>query len=124
MDQPTDLSALANELLTEAATSTAHRAAHTLVGGAESVLRQTMIALTAGAALDEHESPGEATLQVLVGSVSLRSAGEAIEISSGQHAPIPNARHSLAAVEDSAVLLTTGVGSTRGTVTHRPPASS
>ena len=43
----------------------------TVCGGHEHVLRQTLIALRAGSHLDEHASPGEATLQVLHGRVSL-----------------------------------------------------
>jgi quercetin dioxygenase-like cupin family protein len=34
-------------------------------GGREHVLRQTLIALAAGHQLDEHDSPGEATVHVL-----------------------------------------------------------
>ena len=42
-----------------------------MYGGHEHVLRQTLIALTAGQKLDEHENPGEATVHVLHGRVRL-----------------------------------------------------
>ena len=54
-------------LLDEARAHSAHRAARTLCGGTGHVLRQTAIALLAGSTLSDHENPGEATLQVLVG---------------------------------------------------------
>ena len=44
-------------------------------GRHEHALRQTVLALTAGSSLDEHENPGEATVQVLRGRVRL-TAGE------------------------------------------------
>ena len=59
------LDALARVLMNSAATAPAGRAAETIYGGHEHVLRQTLIALTAGAVLSEHENPGEATVQVL-----------------------------------------------------------
>jgi quercetin dioxygenase-like cupin family protein len=65
------LEARAHVLMKSAATAPAGRAAETVYGGHEHVLRQTLIALTAGAALSEHENPGEATVQVLGGRVRL-----------------------------------------------------
>lgn len=90
---------------------TAHRAASgraskTVYGGHEHVLRQTVVALVAGRELAEHENPGEATVHVLQGRVLL-SAGEVDwNGSPGDLLVVPSARHSLAAVEDSIVLLT------------------
>jgi quercetin dioxygenase-like cupin family protein len=107
MDAPTTLSATAAELLDTAREhGSSGRAAHTLTGGADRMLRQTLIGLTAGAALDEHESPGAATLQVLSGRVVLRAGTDETELSAGMHVGIPDSRHSLAALEDSAILLT------------------
>jgi hypothetical protein len=37
--------------------------AQTVYGGHAKTLRQTLIALTAGQRLDEHENPGEATFR-------------------------------------------------------------
>ena len=68
------LTALAREHLEAARAVSSGRSAHTVYGGHEHSLRQTLIALTAGSELDEHESPGESTLQVLLGRVRLTNA--------------------------------------------------
>jgi quercetin dioxygenase-like cupin family protein len=70
------------------------------------VLRQTVIALHGGRQLDEHPSPGEATLYVLAGRVLLESEGTSWSGWTGDLLIIPNANHTLKALEDSAVLLT------------------
>ena len=59
----------------ERARAAAHgRSAHTLHGGHDRVLRQTVIALRAGETLHEHDSSRDATLQVLAGRVRLTAA--------------------------------------------------
>ena len=68
------LTALARQHLATARAASSGRSAHTIYGGHEHVLRQTLLALTAGSSLDEHESPGEATLQVLQGRVRLTNS--------------------------------------------------
>lgn len=68
-----DLVQLADEQAAKAAASAHGRSAHLLVH--DGVLRQTVIALTAGTALDEHNAPSAASLQVLRGRVSLTIAG-------------------------------------------------
>ncbi|WP_280475480.1 cupin domain-containing protein [Nocardia farcinica] len=98
--------AMARELLARAVSSSAHRAADTVYGGHEHRLRQTVVALAAGAELGEHENPGEATLLVLRGRVRLRSAEASWEGRHGDLLVVPPARHSLEAIEDSAILLT------------------
>lgn len=103
------LTELVAELREQASHSRSGRAAQTVYGGHEHGLRQTVIALAAGHELAEHESPGEATLQVLAGRVRLTAGKDAWEGSSGGFVPIPPARHALAALEDSAVLLTVRV---------------
>ncbi|GAS86612.1 cupin domain-containing protein [Mycolicibacterium brisbanense] len=100
------LTALARQQLTTARSSSSGRSAHTVYGGHEHALRQTLIALTAGSALDEHESPGEATLQVIEGRVSLGNSEASWEGSPGDHIVVPRSRHSLRALQDSVVLLT------------------
>jgi quercetin dioxygenase-like cupin family protein len=70
------LTELADEQLAVARTAGSGRSAHTVHGGHEHALRQTLIALTAGSRLAEHNSPGEATLQVLRGRVRLTTAAE------------------------------------------------
>ncbi|MBF6150182.1 cupin domain-containing protein [Nocardia nova] len=98
--------AVARELLQRAGAVSAGRAAETMFGGHEHRLRQTVVALVAGAELAEHDNAGEATLLVLRGRVRLRSADTSWEGRHGDLLVVPQARHSLEAIEDSAVLLT------------------
>ena len=100
------LTALAREHLEAARAASSGRSSHTVYGGHEHSLRQTLITLTAGTDLDDHESPGEATLQVLVGRVRLTGADAGWDGTPGDHIVIPSSRHGLHALEDSAVLLT------------------
>lgn len=65
------LTALVRQQLDLAQNSSSGRSAHTVYGGHEHVLRQTLIALVAGQKLDDHENPGEATVHVLHGHVVL-----------------------------------------------------
>ena len=65
-----------------------------------------MIGMVAGARLAEHENPGEATVLVLHGRVRLSAADQAWEAARGDLLIVPKNRHSLEALEDSAVLLT------------------
>ncbi|MGW2650152.1 cupin domain-containing protein [Streptomyces sp. NPDC001393] len=104
--QKLSLDAKAREHLEQATTSSAGRSAETLYGGHEHTLRQTLLALRAGTELTEHENPGEATVLVLRGRVTLRSGEDSWEGMTGDLLIVPPARHSLQAVEDSAVLLT------------------
>ena len=106
--QKTSLTALVRHHLELASVSSSGRSAHTVYGGHEHVLRQTLIALTAGGHLDEHESPGEATLQVLHGRVTLVAGDDRWNGSPGDLLVIPGMRHALEAVEDSVVLLSVG----------------
>jgi quercetin dioxygenase-like cupin family protein len=110
--QKLSLDALARELLsraTDSGTSGAtggSRASQTVVGGHEKALRQTVIALAKDAALAEHASPGEATLYVLRGRVTLTAGTESWEGREGDMLIIPDVPHSLTAMAHSAVLLT------------------
>jgi len=104
--QKASLTALAREQLKVARDASSGRSARTVFGGHEHVLRQTVIALAAGHGLDEHVNPGEATVFVLAGRVRLTSGEAAWEGSPGDLLTVPDAPHSLDAVEDSAVLLT------------------
>jgi len=104
--QKFSLEALSRELLERAVAVGGGHTADTVVGGHERVLRQTVIAMLEGAVLAEHENPGEATVHVLRGRVRL-SAGElSWEGRPGDLLVVPDARHSLEALEASAVLLT------------------
>ena len=103
------LTALTREQLELARTATSGRSARTVYGGHEHTLRQTVIALAKGQVLDEHENPGEATIYVLHGRVSLIAGDTAWRGATGHFMVVPDSRHSLEAEEDSAVLLTTAV---------------
>jgi quercetin dioxygenase-like cupin family protein len=100
------LTALAREHLETARAASSGRSAHTVYGGHEHSLRQTLIALAAGRGLDEHEAPEEATLQVLLGRVRLSDGTSHWEGSAGDLIVVPHARHAVEALEDSAVVLT------------------
>ena len=107
-DGPTDLHALADELLGTATSEHAGRAGRTLTHPVDG-LRQTVIALRADAELGEHESPGAATVLVLRGRVRLVAGEVSVSLAAHQIAPVPNRRHSLHADEDSVVLLSVAV---------------
>ena len=104
--ESTALSDLSDQLLATAHAEHSGRAATTLHGGRHHALRQTVIALTAGSKLSDHESPGEATLQVLRGAVRLTADSEEWSGGPGDLVVIPPERHGLTADEDSVVLLT------------------
>ncbi|MEU6641879.1 cupin domain-containing protein [Saccharomonospora sp. NPDC046836] len=104
--QKFSLDALARELLKRAACSPQGRSSETVHGGHEHALRQTVVALTAGHTLAEHDSPGDATLFVLRGRVRLHAGDVSWDGIHGDLLVIPPARHSLDALEDAAVLLT------------------
>ncbi|MER5497650.1 MULTISPECIES: cupin [unclassified Streptomyces] len=99
-----DLNALADEHLAAARDSAHGRSAHRLLH--EGPLRQTVISLTAGSALDEHNAPAAASLQVLRGRVRLTAPSGDAELGAGALHPIPQERHGLLALEDAVVLLT------------------
>jgi quercetin dioxygenase-like cupin family protein len=64
-----------------AAGAAAGRTAHTVFGGHEKVLRQTLIAMIGGAELSDHENPGEATVLVVQGRVRMSLGKAAAETS-------------------------------------------
>jgi quercetin dioxygenase-like cupin family protein len=100
------LSTLGDEQVAAATAATAGRSAKSIYGGSGRVLRQTVLALASGHGLDDHESPGEATLLVLRGRIRLGSTTQAIEAAAGDYLVIPEERHNVAALEDSVLLLT------------------
>ncbi|SDO37312.1 hypothetical protein SAMN04515671_0734 [Nakamurella panacisegetis] len=103
--QKLSLQATAREQLSAAGASSNGRSARTVYGGHEHVLRQTVIALTAGNSLAEHDNPGDATILVLSGRVRLTAGTVDWEGREGDLLLIPRARHSLLAIEDATVLL-------------------
>lgn len=105
MAAPIDVHALAGELLQKATGDSAGRAASTLPHPVDG-LRQTLIALTDGAVMHEHESPGAASLMVVRGRVRITAGDDGVEVGPHQITPVPDRRHSLRAAEQSVVLLT------------------
>lgn len=105
MSSPVSLRAMADELIDQASSNHAHRAARTIVGGRDLTMRQTLIAIAAGSDLAEHESPVEGTLFVLTGRVELRAGADSWVLAEGDLLQIPPVRHSVHALETSAFLL-------------------
>lgn len=104
--EKSSLTALARQLLGKATSSSSGRSAQTVFGGHEKALCQTVIAIAAGRLLDDHENPGEATVHVLSGRVRLSTGADSWEGSPGDLLNVPTTRHSVEALEDSAILLT------------------
>jgi quercetin dioxygenase-like cupin family protein len=104
--QKVSLDALARQQVQLAAAAGGGHTADTVYGGHEKVLRQTVIGMSQGARLAEHENPGEATVLVLQGRVRMLAGSQSWEARTGDLLFVPDARHSLEALEDSAVLLT------------------
>lgn len=104
--QKLSLDALSRQLIDQAAGAAGGRAAQTVLGGHERVLRQTLIAMVKDTTLAEHASPGEASVHVLRGRVVLAADGETWEGRDGDLLIVPDAAHSLQALQDSAILLT------------------
>jgi quercetin dioxygenase-like cupin family protein len=104
--QKTSLTALARTEMQSALRASSGRSAKTIYGGHEHRLRQTLIAIKAGEMLAEHENPGEATVQVVQGRILLTSGEEEWSGWTGDLIIVPDAPHSVTAVEDSSILLT------------------
>lgn len=100
------LTALAREQLDLARRTSNGRSAKTVYGGHAHLLRQTVIALLAGQQLDEHQSPGEATVHVLNGRVRLAAGDVSWDGTAGDLLVVPDTRHTLQALTDATVLLT------------------
>jgi quercetin dioxygenase-like cupin family protein len=100
------LTALADGLLSHALSASSRRGARTVDGGRPRLLYQTVIALARGQRLDEHNDPGEATVQVLRGRVRVTSGDDTTDGLPGQLLIVPGARHTVTALEDAVLLLT------------------
>lgn len=104
--QKTSLTALARAELISARVASSGRSAKTVYGGHEHLLRQTLIALRADESLAEHVNPGEATVQVLHGRIVLAAGDASWSGWTGDLIIVPDAPHSVTAIEDSTILLT------------------
>ncbi|MFE9552210.1 LuxR family transcriptional regulator [Streptomyces sp. NPDC006703] len=100
------LEAIARAQLTAARDAASGRSASTVIGGHERVLRQTVMALTAGSTHGEHGIGGEATVQVWSGRIRLVAGADTWEGRDGDLIVVPAAAHTVEALEDSAFLLT------------------
>lgn len=90
------------------------RSVHPVHGSAGSSLRQVLVSFAAGGTLPEHDRPGDATLHVLRGRVRFTTAaGGAWEGGPGELLAIPDERHAVTALDDSAVLITIAASSAR-----------
>lgn len=105
MQDTQDLTALVEEHLDRARTDDHGRSAQLIVH--DGALRQSVIALISGSALDEHVTPPAASLQVLRGKVrwTTEDSGDHA-LAAGELWAVPKERHGLLALEDSVVLLT------------------
>ncbi|MGC2939689.1 MULTISPECIES: cupin domain-containing protein [unclassified Brevibacterium] len=99
-----NIESLSTELLEKARGSRSGRAAKGVFTG--TYLRQAVLTLAAGAELADHDSPPEATLQVLKGDVRLAADDESWELTEGDLIAIPPQRHSVTALSDAAFMLT------------------
>lgn len=104
--QKLSLDAVAREAGHRAAEASSGRAATTVYGGHEKRLRQTVIAVRAGARLAEHVNPGDATLLVINGRLRLWSGETSWEGRAGDLLIVPDAPHWVEALTDTAFLLT------------------
>jgi len=102
------LDRVAAEHLAAAQSSPNGRSAELLVH--DGVLRQSVLALTAGTQLAEHNSPHAASLQVLVGTVAVTGIEASAPLRAGELTVLTHQRHAVTAVEDAVFLLTTVTG--------------
>ncbi|MFH0412273.1 cupin [Corynebacterium sp. L4756] len=101
-----NLDSLIDELMEKAASVSSGRATHPFRAVPGGSLTQVLLILKEGKELSEHENPGQALLHVLRGRVKLTAAEDSLELGANDHAVVPQQRHGLTALEDSAVLLT------------------
>src|SRR5690606_24822802 len=107
---------LIEEQLELAREASSGRSAITIMGDHTRDLRQTLIAIAAGSRLHDHDSPGEATLHVLLGEASFDiEGGRSIPIAAGGYMRIPPERHGVEAITDCAMLLTVATRGERTT---------
>ncbi len=106
------LGVLGEKLLAEAQAASSGRYGVTIHGGHVHSLRQTLIGIAAGHALDEHENTREVTLQLIRGRARVEAGSDAAELVAGDYVVIPLEWDSFEALEDTVVLLTAAVQGT------------
>lgn len=109
---PHDLAAVATTILRTALDSEHGRHAELLV--LDGHLRQSVIGLTSGSRLSEHNAPPAATIQVLQGSIEVTTDSGSHRLAEGQLDQLTKERHGVLALEDSVFLLTTVTGVEEG----------
>lgn len=97
------LDVLAEQLLSEAAVSSAGRAARAVA--VLPGLRATLIALDAGQELAEHQAPGAALLECLAGRARLATPEREWPLNRRTLVPVPPERHRLIADTPAVVML-------------------
>jgi quercetin dioxygenase-like cupin family protein len=107
------LTALADGLLRQSLNASSGRNMRTVNGGRPHLLHQAVIALAHGQELDEHDNPGEVTVQVLRGRVRVIAGDDTIDGSPGQLLIVPRAPYTVTALEDAVLLLTVAKPTTR-----------
>ena len=103
------LGALGENLLVEARSASSGRCAVTIHGGHVNSLRQTVIGLAAGHALDAHENTGEITLQMIRGRAQVVTASGDAHVVAGDYVVVPQTWDSFEALDDTVVLLSATV---------------
>ncbi|WP_431840998.1 LuxR family transcriptional regulator [Calidifontibacter indicus] len=101
-----NLDELIEQQRSKAAASRDGRSAVSIFGGGGKQLGQVLLTLTAGGCLPDHQNPGDATVQVLEGEVTLSSQQGEARLAARDYAVVPHATHRLDAHVDSVVLLT------------------
>jgi quercetin dioxygenase-like cupin family protein len=102
-----DLTREAEQLRGEAAYQRGDRNAKTLLK--DPPLRLVLTVLKAGARMDSHQTEGPVTVHALSGRLRLAVEGEPVELAPGQVLALDaDIRHDVAALEESALLLTIG----------------
>lgn len=104
--QTISIPALAAEELLRAETAHTGRSTGPIFGAADKAMHQLLIAMKKGSSMREHDNPGEVTLYVVTGHLQLSSNGELTSASAGDLLVVPQARHNVEALEDSAFLMT------------------
>ncbi|WP_405431355.1 LuxR family transcriptional regulator [Micromonospora sp. NBC_00617] len=100
------LTAIADGLLSHELGASSRLGMRIVDGGRLRPLRQTVIALTRGEELDEHEYRANATVQVLRGRVRVTVGDDTTDGFPGELLVVPGTWHTVIALDDTVVLLT------------------